>query len=84
MIQKVLNKIKDYIEGEASSYDFSIELEDLLFSNYEEMKKENCEITEFLNEDLPDICASYDEENETEFRKQIKQQYKTVLKMYSK
>jgi len=51
-IELAINKKHKY-----NSLDFSLYLEDFLCDNYDEMYKENAEVTEFLNEDLPDICA---------------------------
>ena len=51
-IELAINKKHKY-----NSLDFSLYLEDFLCDNYDEMYKENAEVTEFLNEGLPDICA---------------------------
>ena len=83
MITKILAKMKKYIENPADSFDFSIELEDDLCENYDSMRNENAEVTDFLNETLPDICASYNEDNEKEFVKAIAKQYELTMMMYN-
>lgn len=81
MITKVLTNIKEYIERPVDSFNFSIELEDYLCENYDVMRIENAEVTDFLNETLPDICASYKEDNEKEFVKAITKQYELAIQM---
>ena len=84
MISKILDKIKKYLENPTDSYAFSIELEDDLCENYYEMRNENAEITDFLNETLPDICAFYNDDNEKKFIESITKQYELTIQMYNK
>lgn len=73
MIKKVLDIIEAYLSGkyeEDEKYPFYLELEkELLFDNYDEMYKENKEVTKLLNEEIPDICASVGEIDVEEFKK---------------
>ena len=53
---------ESYLDGkyeEDKNYPFYLELEtEFLFNNYDAMYKENKEVTELLNEEIPDICAA--------------------------
>lgn len=85
MIKKVLNAIESYLSGlyvEDESYPFYLELEkELLFDNYDEMYKENKEVTELLNEEIPDICAAVGEINIDEFKRLLRIEYEKALKL---
>lgn len=85
MIRKVLNAIESYLSGlyvEDENYPFYLELEkELLFDNYDEMYKENKEVTELLNEEIPDICAAIGEINTDEFKKLLRIEYEKALKL---
>ena len=84
MISKILDKIKKYLENPTDSYAFSIELEDDLCENQYDMRNENAEITDFLNETLPDICTFYNDDNEKKFIESITKQYELTIQMYNK
>ena len=76
--------IKSFLDGNYNAHDFSLDLEDFLLQNYNEMFFEDKELTIFMNEDFPDICASYDEDTEDIFKKQIKEQYEKAVELYYK
>lgn len=87
MIEKVLNIIKTYLDGrydEDKDYPFHLELEhELLFVNYDEMHKENKEVTELLNEEIPDICAMVGEIDIDEFKRLLEVEYSKAVKLYN-
>jgi hypothetical protein len=87
MIKHVLDTINEYLSGKYTgnkTYPFYLELEkELLYDNYEEMYKENKEITEFLNEEIPELCAMVsDEIGIDEFKKRLKVEYLKALELY--
>lgn len=86
MIEKVLDTIELYLAGkyvEKEEYPFHLELEqELLFDNYDEMYKENKEVTELLNEEIPDICAMVGEIDEEEFKRLLEIEYLKAVKQY--
>lgn len=88
MIKKVLDIIEAYLSGkyeEDEKYPFYLELEkELLFDNYDEMYKENKEVTKLLNEEIPDICASVGEIDVEEFKKLLKAEFFKVKELYNK
>lgn len=85
MIKKVLNSIELYLSDkyeEKENYPFYLELEkELLFDNYNEMWKENKEVTELLNEDIPDICSMVGEIDIPEFKRLLKIEFLKVKKL---
>ncbi|WP_099335810.1 hypothetical protein [Clostridium cadaveris] len=88
MIKKVLDTIEAYLDGkyeENEDYPFYLELEkELLFDNYDEMHKENKEVTELLNEEIPDICASVGEIDVEEFKRLLRIEFLKAKELYSK
>lgn len=76
MIKKVLDTIEAYLSGqyvEDKNYPFYLELEkELLFDNYDKMYKENKEVTELLNQEIPDICAAVGETGIEEFKRLLR------------
>lgn len=85
-IAYVLEAIRSYLEGTYSedvNYPFYLELEmELLIDNYDEMYKENQEVTLLMNEELPDICAAVGEISVDEFKRLLKIEYDKVAKLY--
>lgn len=86
MIKKVLDAIEAYLSGqyvEDKNYPFYLELEkELLFDNYDKMYKENKEITELLNEEIPDICASVGAIDMEEFKRLLKVEFLKAKELY--
>jgi len=77
MIEKLFNEIELALQNKISMSvdDFALYVQDYLCDNYDEMYKENAEVTEFLNEDLPDITdiAEYgDDKRNEEFKRRLK------------
>ncbi|MBF1037084.1 MAG: hypothetical protein HXL15_06610 [Parvimonas sp.] len=87
MIEKLFKEIELAInkKHKYNSLDFSLYLEDFLCDNYDEMYKENAEVTEFLNEDLPDICAEMDLGiDDKPFLDKLSQQLKLAKELFYK
>lgn len=78
LIEKLFNDVDLFFQGkheekETDYFDFYVQ--DYLCDNYDEMYKENEEVTEFLNEDLPEITdiAEYgDDKRNEEFKRRLK------------
>lgn len=87
MIKEVLDIIESYLDGtyeEDTNYPFYLELEkEFLFDNYEEMYKENKEITMVLNEELPDICAAVGEIDMEEFKSRLRAEFIKAKQLYN-
>lgn len=88
MIKKVLDTIESYLLDqyvEDKNYPFYLELEkEMLFDNYDEMHKENKEVTELLNEKIPDICATVGEIDIEEFKRLLRIEFLKVKELYSR
>lgn len=88
MIKKVLDVIESYLDGkyeEDKNYPFYLELEtELLFNNYDAMYKENKEVTELLNEEIPDICAAVGEIDVKEFKRLLRIEFLKAKELYNK
>lgn len=88
MIKKVLDIIETYLDGkyeEDENYPFYLELEaELLLDNYDEMYQENREVTELLNEEIPDICAAVGEIDVEEFKRLLRIEFLKAKELYNK
>lgn len=83
MIRKILCMLETFLsEDITDATSFSIELEDALCDYYTEMETENSSLAAYLNEDLPDICASYEIGMDmAEFKKVIQEIYENAIKL---
>lgn len=88
MIKKVLDAIETYLSGEyeeGKNYPFYLELEkELLFDNYDEMYKENKEVTKLLNNEIPDICAAVGEIDIEEFKRLLRIELLKAKELYNR
>ncbi|WP_346930271.1 hypothetical protein [Clostridium sp.] len=88
MIKNVLDTIELYLSDkylEKEGYPFYLELEkELLFDNYDEMYQENREVTELLNEEIPDICAEVGEIDVEEFKRLLRIEFLKAKELYNK
>ena len=76
----MLNMMLQFIEGNYDPLEFSMDLEDFFANHYDEMERENKNITDYFNEDLPEICAEYEHgEDPTDFKAKVKEQYDKAL-----
>ena len=83
MMNRILEMIKAFLDEDVTdATDFSVELEDALCDGYDAMVEENPEVTEILNEELPDICAAYELGDDIEeFKEKVKAEYEKAIKM---
>ena len=78
LIEKLFNDVDLFFQGKHEEKEtdyFAFYVQDYLCDNYDEMHKENAEITEFLNEDLPEITdiAEYgDDKRNEEFKRRLR------------
>ena len=85
LIDKALKMFEDLFNGKYSPYNFALDMELYLLDNYDEMIKENYEITEFLNQDTPDACGLVEPNfDPTEMLEMLKPIYKTAREMRDK
>ena len=59
-IEQIIDEIDLAVSGnhKYDSSDFSMYLEDFLIENYDNKTTENARVTEILNEEIPEICAT--------------------------
>lgn len=77
-VELVMRNIEQYLSGtytEIEDWPFYLELEGDLSNYYEEMMKENEELTSFLNDDIPDICAEVGNIDIDEFKRLLTIEY---------
>lgn len=90
--QAVLTMMAIFLDGKIDAEDFSFTFPDVLTEQWDEIEKENQQLAQLLNEDMPDICANYEPEeqarsqrseylNETQFKKRVETIYKEALKL---
>lgn len=86
MIKQLLDKIEEFLnDRDADALGFSIEVEDYLVEAYDKMMKEDAAVTYLMNENLPDICASYEVGMDiSEFKTQIEAEYNLILQLLQK
>lgn len=87
MIEKLFNEIELALQNKISMpiHVFALYVQDYLCDNYDEMYKENAEVTEFLNEDLPeitDIAEYMNDELNNKFLQELKKQYDKAKELY--
>lgn len=56
-IQEAFEMFDALFNGEYDPLEFSVDMEDFLFKNYDIMHNENFEVAHYLNQDVPDLCA---------------------------
>ncbi|KYG90375.1 hypothetical protein A0U40_18235 [[Bacillus] sp. KCTC 13219] len=90
--QAVLTMMENFLTGKIDAEDFSYTFPDVLVNQWEEIEQENPQLVNLLNEDMPDICANYEPEeqarsqrpeylNEEQFKKRVNAIYKEALKL---
>lgn len=79
-MNEVIEMIKNFLVGNYEPLAFSYDLPDVLINKYDDMLKENEEVTKILNEDLPEICAEYEEGMDIqEFKTKVKKEYEKAF-----
>jgi hypothetical protein len=89
---KLLQEIKDFLDGKVDPEEFSFDLPSLLVETYKELQKENGPLAELLNDFLPDYCGYFcpdpaarsqspDYLDEDQFRAKVKEVYEQALKL---
>lgn len=89
---KILTEIKLFLDNMVDPEEFSFTLPDLLVETYEQLKKENKDLADFLSEDLPFYCGYFcpdpaarsqspDYLDEDQFRAKVKEVYEQALKL---
>lgn len=75
--------IKAFLDSDSEdATDFSIELEDAICDQYDDIAKENKKMAEILNEELPDICSDYEfGEDIVKFKEKIREEYEKAMKV---
>lgn len=90
--QAVLTMIADFLDGKIDAEDFSFAFPDVLVEQWDEIEQENQQLVHLLNEDMPDICANYEPDeqarsqrseylNKEQFKKRVDVIYKKALKL---
>ncbi len=80
MIDEVLGIIQKFLHGEYDLMGFSYDLPDFLIEHYEEMYAEDAASTEILNDNIPEICADYEEGYPPEdFKQRIRTEYERII-----
>ncbi len=79
MIDEVLGMIQKFLDGKYDLMEFSYDLPDFLVEHYDEMYAEDAESTEILNDNIPEICADYEECYPPEdFKQRIRTEYERI------
>ena len=80
MIDEALNMVRHLLDGEYDLMAFSYDLPDFLVEHYDDMYAENSTVTEILNDNIPEVCADYEEGYPPEdFKQRIRAEYERVL-----
>ncbi len=56
-IKEILFMLEELFSGKYDALEFSCDMEDFFFENYDAIKQENKDVAAILNENLPEICA---------------------------
>ena len=60
-MKNVIDMINNYLENPNNPLEFSLNLENILFDLYDQMIQDDKKMTDELNENLPEICAEYEQ-----------------------
>lgn len=55
--REILNRIKQMLDGEISTHDFSFEMEDYLVDDTDQLEIDNPRLYDFLQDDLPELVV---------------------------
>jgi hypothetical protein len=81
-IKEVFEYIDSFLRGEIEPMEFSWDLQFLIAEKYREIKKENSEVADLLNDEFPDVCDIYEEGDPLEpFQAKIRETYEHVKAM---
>lgn len=79
-LNEVLEMFEQFFTGEYDPLVFSVDLPDCLCAYYDEMFAAAPNVTEVLNEELPEICADYEPGFDVEaFKKKVRTEYEKAL-----
>lgn len=83
MIEQALNMVKRFLKNEYPPLEFSYDFPDFLIEHYNEMEAENKKINDILNDNMPEICAEYEQgANATAFIQKVKAELSDILKRW--
>ena len=83
MVNKALNTMRDFLNGKYDPLDFSYGFPDFLVEYYNAMYAENPEITEILNDNMPEICAEYElDAPDEDFKKKVRIEYERAIRIF--
>ncbi len=81
MIEQAFQMISDFLNNKYDPLEFSYDFPDFLIDKYEIMEKENKEVNDIFNDNMPEICAEYEMgANAGEFKQKVKSEYERALK----
>ena len=79
-MDKMRQMISRFFAGEYDPLAFSLDFEEYLCDHYDEMKAEDPVLTGLLNENFPEICASYERgADPAPFAKAVREEYERVM-----
>lgn len=93
VVEKLLNQIKDFLDGKTDAEEFSFDFPAELVYVYDELEQENPALAELLNEEMPETCCNfepYEAErrsrpdiylSEEQMRKKVAEVYEKALKL---
>ena len=90
--QAILTMMANFLEGKIDAEDFSFSFPDVLVDQWNEIEQENQQLAYLLNEDMPDICANYEPEqqarsqrveylDEAQFKKRVEEVYQQAQQL---
>ncbi len=78
-MNELLNMLKNFIEGNYDALRFSYDAPEYLFKHYDEIEEVDAKKAAALNDELPDICDTYERgDNPENLRTQIRALYEKL------
>lgn len=88
---EILERMKKFLDGKTDPEEFSFDFPVTLADSFTDLEKENSQLAELLNEDLPEICSYFEPDdgcrdrpeylNEDQFRRKVAAVYEQALKL---
>lgn len=86
VVTDILNRIRLFVDGVTDAEEFSFDFPNDLADAYTDLERDNKPLAALLNDELPDICASYEADDvarrgepdlldEEQFRRKVKEVY---------
>ncbi len=84
-LKTVFNMFDNLFNGNYDAFQFSLDMEEFLFDNFEALQKENKKVSDILENDVPDLCSEGEPGfDSTHMIAELKKVYEKAKVLYKK